>query len=455
MQPELKVTVFWGDILYDTTLCPRDSRVTVGKSPEDTFLLDLPGSKLRSLELVKVSRQNEAVLQFDDSIDGHVRFGEELLTLHALKASKRAKRDRNGLYQVKLSAADRADLVIGHVSFYLDWAKGRTRIPSAPFISLQNAMLAFLFLGVLGVVLWNLPRGLARIESERPPERLVSLVERKIVAPKVIPTPRPVVPVVPTKAALGNRKAKQGGAEKHTRGKAKLSRPIVREVKRKAQARVVVGAVRHPVAAADTSAAEGAWTGKLGNVAKGLSSIDAGGAPAVEAPREGEAAPVDQVAESEGFSTEGIKTGGGGRSVGIGRTVGQGEGGFEGTGKLGIAGNSATEKGSGRGPSSTVVDGGLDREVIDSIIRRRQDRIRLCYERQLNFNPHLSGKITVAFVIGKRGEVMKSDIAEDTMKNEAVASCVIREVKSWSFPAPRGGTLVKVDYPFVFESSGR
>lgn len=92
--------------------------------------------------------------------------------------------------------------------------------------------------------------------------------------------------------------------------------------------------------------------------------------------------------------------------------------------------------------------------MIDQIVRRRQDRIRLCYERQLNFVPGLAGKVTVQFVIGKEGNVQKSTIIEDTMNNKAVKDCINTEVKEWVFPKPKGDTDVTVDYPFVFESGG-
>jgi hypothetical protein len=111
------------------------------------------------------------------------------------------------------------------------------------------------------------------------------------------------------------------------------------------------------------------------------------------------------------------------------------------------------EGSSGHGSLDTIVKGGLSRDVIESVIRRRQYRIRLCYERQLNYNSKLAGKIAVHFVIGAAGQVLKASVAEDTMKNETVKNCVINEVKTWTFPSPEGGTLVNVDYPFVFESS--
>ena len=97
----------------------------------------------------------------------------------------------------------------------------------------------------------------------------------------------------------------------------------------------------------------------------------------------------------------------------------------------------------------------MDRDVIDAIIRRRQDRIRLCYERQLNFNPKLAGKVSLHFVIGGKGQVSSSRIVEDTMRNQNVNKCILTEIASWTFPTPRGGVNVDVDYPFFFESSAK
>ena len=97
----------------------------------------------------------------------------------------------------------------------------------------------------------------------------------------------------------------------------------------------------------------------------------------------------------------------------------------------------------------------MDKDVVDTIVRQRKDRIRLCYERQLNFKPSLSGKLTVQFVIGKEGKVLQATLSEDTMKDDAVRNCLLSEVKTWNFPKPSGGGVVTVDYPFVFESGGR
>jgi outer membrane biosynthesis protein TonB len=256
-------------------------------------------------------------------------------------------------------------------------------------------------------------------EKERPPERIVEILPPK--------------EVVHARAAMGERKkSDDGGAAKGEAGKA---------------------AVAPPKTVSKPSAADSLRSANLGSLVNNLSSLSNSAAPSANTDVKVAAAAAQDGAA--GFTTDGLKSGAGGKSVGIGRTVGQGEGGFQGTGKLGLSGNSLVEGSAGRGVTGPAQQGGgLDRAVIDQIVRRRQDRIRLCYERQLNFSPNLAGKVSVHFTIGADGQVVKAGIIEDTMKNQAVRDCIATEVKTWTFPRPSGGTLVEVDYPFVFESGG-
>lgn len=99
------------------------------------------------------------------------------------------------------------------------------------------------------------------------------------------------------------------------------------------------------------------------------------------------------------------------------------------------------------------VDGGLDREVIAQYIKSQLGQIRYCYERQLSANPDLYGKVQVAFVIGGDGGVTTQNIGVSTLKSAMVEGCILRRVSNWKFPAPKGGTQVKVTYPFLFKST--
>jgi len=110
------------------------------------------------------------------------------------------------------------------------------------------------------------------------------------------------------------------------------------------------------------------------------------------------------------------------------------------------------------GPSATTprvvagsadVRGSLSREVIRRVIRRHLNEVRFCYEQGLGHSPELAGRVTVSFVISPTGAVVTSTVAESTLGNAAVESCIAQAVRRWAFPAPEGGGIVMVTYPFV------
>ena len=67
-------------------------------------------------------------------------------------------------------------------------------------------------------------------------------------------------------------------------------------------------------------------------------------------------------------------------------------------------------------------------------------------------NPNLSGKVAVYFTVAPTGAVAQASIRDHrlaTRRSKPVAT-VMRSLK---FPKPRGGGIVVVTYPFVFEST--
>lgn len=422
----LKVTMYWGDILYDTVICDSKDTITVGRKSNNTFVMDL-GREGRdeneSFKLLDVFKDQSAALYFDDQTNGHIRVGKETLSLKSARTAAHVERSENGQYRAHFRNPDKADVVIGHVSFYLDWIAPSEPLPLTPFFEKRNFYLALLGLLFLLLIIFTIQM-IEPIEPEKPPERLITLETSRPTDGSALATE------APAKAAMGTPKTKDGGAQKGKAGTAATKTPD------------------------KISAVNSLRKANLGSSVSGLATIGAN-APVINNQTDALEARIVQHGTG-GFTTEGLKTGGGGKSVGIGRITGQGEGGFSGTGKLGVYGNSTIEgSGSGTGGGATKIAGGLDRSVIESIIRRRLDRIRLCYERQLNFFQKLSGKVAVYFIIDKNGSVKTASISEDTMKNEAVRSCILTEVRTWTFPRPEGGTLVNVNYPFIFESGAK
>lgn len=129
-------------------------------------------------------------------------------------------------------------------------------------------------------------------------------------------------------------------------------------------------------------------------------------------------------------------------------TKGQG-GGKAGYGTMSLVGSSGSFFQPVR--SESLVEGGLDRNEIEAVIQRHIGEIRYCYERGLQQNPRLAGRVSMRFFIGNAGYVQSADITNSSLKSQLVETCITSRLKSWKFPNPRGGVVVKVNYPFVLK----
>jgi hypothetical protein len=172
----------------------------------------------------------------------------------------------------------------------------------------------------------------------------------------------------------------------------------------------------------------------------------------------------DQIGSNFGFGGLGLRgtgRGGGGTgegTIGLGNigTIGHGAGGGNGSGYGRGAGNF-------RGRDAKVprirtgtadVRGSLSKEVIRRIIRRHINEVRFCYEQELNQRPDLQGRVAVKFIISPTGAVQNAMVASSDMGNPRVEGCIANSVKRWTFPAPEGGGIVVVTYPFVLQQAG-
>ncbi len=172
----------------------------------------------------------------------------------------------------------------------------------------------------------------------------------------------------------------------------------------------------------------------------------------------------DQIGSNFGFGGLGLRgTGRGGGGTGEG-TIG--------LGNLGTIGHgSGTGSGSGYGSGaggfggrrSTVprirtaeadVRGSLSREVIRRVIRRHINEVRFCYEQELAQRPDLAGRVTVSFIISATGAVQTATTSATTLNNARVEGCIVQAVRRWTFPAPDGGGVVGVNYPFLLDATG-
>lgn len=101
----------------------------------------------------------------------------------------------------------------------------------------------------------------------------------------------------------------------------------------------------------------------------------------------------------------------------------------------------------------------IDKEIIRKVVRAHVDQARHCYEKSLQANAGLGGKVSMKWTIGAEGTVLHAQHVRsgDGGANDAmddVGACLAKAVRTWRFPtfakAPAGGVVVQ--YPFVFKA---
>lgn len=154
---------------------------------------------------------------------------------------------------------------------------------------------------------------------------------------------------------------------------------------------------------------------------------------------------------SGGLGSRGSGLGGGGTAEGLGglgtKGLGSGSSGFgSGGGSFGAKGSGGLSAVSG----DPIIMGALDRSLIDAVIKRKMSQIRYCYQRELQKDPSLAGKLVIKFTIAKDGSVSSASPKSSTLGSKAVDSCVVSRFYKMQFPEPKGGGIVIVSYPFIF-----
>ncbi|MET0285278.1 MAG: AgmX/PglI C-terminal domain-containing protein [Polyangiales bacterium] len=99
------------------------------------------------------------------------------------------------------------------------------------------------------------------------------------------------------------------------------------------------------------------------------------------------------------------------------------------------------------------VRGSLSKEAIRRVIQRRLNEVRFCYEQALTNRPDLRGRVQMKFVIAPTGAVQAAAVESSTLATPRTEDCITQAVRRWSFPAPDGGGVVIVSYPFVFDAA--
>ncbi len=403
-----------------------------------SFFLDSDPLPARAWRLVeRVGRAT--YVRFSEGFEGRVVRDGESTSLAELIASNRAMRIGSG-HACELADDERFELTVGGQTFVIRMVDAPRRVLPGIGEGIDGTFLGlFLLVGfvglVLGVVIHSTP-----YDSTH---ELIQVDERFAEAVYMPPQPPP-----PKKVVAGNDPdAGEGAKAKATEGKVGKEESRIARAKghKKARAdaernkeivdRTGLLADLHEMETNDNMFGDGGLGMRQASFVGGVIGSQYG----------------NQYG-SGGLGSRGAGLGGGGDGEGLGGVGTRGgdrggsgwgsQGGYIG-GHLGrVPGNVGTE--------DPILIGALDKSEIDRIVKQHLSQIRYCYQKELNRQPSLKGKVVIRFVIAADGSVSRSEVQSTSMNNGVVEACVAERFYRMRFPRPQGGGLVIVTYPFVF-----
>ncbi len=429
----LRIALIQGSKITEDRTLKRRTAVSVGQNATNTIVV--PVSNLPpSFTLFEVNNEQYSLI-FTAAMDGRVSVNGQDVTLKEAIAKKVATQRRD-VYVVNLSESAKGRVSLGEVSLLFQFVSptpepAKIALPSDVRGSLFKQIDQFFF-AILAASLFVHFSGATFIACQPKPEEheltLDQLPDRFVKA--MMPVEKKAPPVKEV-ADSTTKKEEEVKEEKKEVGEKKVEKATNNADKRAAlDAKVAKSGLLKVIGSAGGGGAfEDVLGGSsgVGDVASALSGASGVG-----------------VATAESLAAGGPKGGTAGSAAGIGEL------GTTGGGNVALAekGN-ATIRGGVSMQAPEVESSDVDREKLAAYVRSRKGAIQQCYEKELKRNPTLKGKVVVRFNITPAGRTSEIDIEENTLGNEAVASCIKTTIRGWVFPF-KPGSDVAVAYPFVF-----
>jgi hypothetical protein len=377
---------------------------------------------------------SQYVCNISDKWAGFVDIGEERHTFQDLIAAGKARSAGGGIYQVPMGRDTRVIADIGGMQFFGQATTGAKRVVSKlsdnvdyPFLAVMSFMC---FIGLMSSILIATMPPPPENEVMEIPDRFVEMLLKE-------PEVQPEKDLQPDAGEGAKAKKEEGKVGKKDAKMEKAKGNKVEMNKQQVDKEIaedagVLGALR------DGS--------ELDNVfgTSGLSADITGGIGGLIGARGVQFG-------SGGLGSRGSGLGGGGTADGLGGLGTKGRG--SGASGYGSGGGHFGQKGEGAIGAiggDPIILGALDKSLVDAVVRRNLNQIRYCYQRELTKSPALAGKIVIKFVIAKDGTVSSATTKSSSMGSPAVENCINQRFMRFQFPAPKGGGIVFVTYPFIF-----
>ncbi|MBN1962113.1 MAG: FHA domain-containing protein [Deltaproteobacteria bacterium] len=456
----LEMRLYWGEVLLGISHYSKPKKITIGETKKTDVFISSEGLPVEEFPLVRYI-DNEYVLTFTRHMEGEVEVGGQLGSLQTLCGSSHARKDDHlsESYQVRMAADSRAIVHWGGATFAL-----RFVVPPEPlqrhfwkdldlhFINVALLSLFFHLALVVTLLVYPYDTESLREDLFDKPDRFASLI------------------LEPPKQSETNKNLLENLKKEVERKKEEITKKIEQEKPKKVKPDPLkVAKFKPPVKVRPRTQEE-----KSEAVKRKFSKLFAGGGGGGNAPGSilggggggslsgtlsnviGTAGRGSATAGMAGLGIRGTGplTGGGvGTSrgiAGIGTSGRLGGGGLAYGSNVGLGGRknrSALQIGPPR------IEGALDPAVIKKVIDQNRNQIRYCYEKELNVHQNLEGRVAMTWIISATGSVAKVMVRDSTLKNANVEDCIKKKILNWKFPAPAGGGIVTVNYPFIFKAT--
>ena len=445
----LRVGIIQSGRIVEERLIRKREDVSIGQASKNTFIL--PASHLPKSFTLFEGKSGGYHLIFDDSMEGRVSIGEEVLDLKSLGKSGNVKR-RGGRYTVELDERSRGKIVVGEFTLLFQFIDAPPVLPKPQLpAAARGANVDWLFVNILivtGLILGGGGGGLdfwwrdtgqymqvefgkktrayemlkAEVLQEKEKEK-----EEEEPEPEEEPEEEEVVEAEPEP-----EKDESAAAERKTN---RTKGEVLESVKKKTVLHTL-GAMGGEGGGLAASLAGGLGNSKLDAA---FNNTDGGVANAVGGQRkEFEGQPVAVKSGKAGYKGLGKGVGGGRLKTTKTKTTSKEASG----GEVKIRGRARV------GAMSGGSGGNIDKKAVSRVLRRRSGAVKRCYEKALKRNEGVNGKLVVKFQIGSAGRITRIKVVKNGTGDSGVASCITSAMKGWRFPIPEGGP-VTFSFPFI------
>jgi outer membrane biosynthesis protein TonB len=430
----LRVALIQGSKITEDRTLKRRGPVSVGQNATNTIVV--PVSNLPPSFTLFEAVNEQYSLVFTQAMEGKLTVNGQEMTLQDAVARGVAKARGKDTFVLPLNDASKGRVALGEVSLLFQFVAPPPEPPKAELPAEVRGgflkQLDQLFFMVLAISLFVHFSGATFVACQpKIEERELTLDE---LPDRFVKAMMPVEVKPPPKTEVADNGDKKDDAkdDKKEVAEKKSDKPATSNSDKKAQLQAKVarsGLLKVIGSSGGGGAFEDVLGGSsgVGDVANALSGASGVG-----------------VATADALGAGGPKGGTAGSAAGIGDL------GTSGGGNVALAekGN-ATVKGGVSMQAPEVESSEVDREKLAAYVRSRKGAIQQCYEKELKRNPSLKGKVVVRFNITPAGRTSDIDIEENTLGNEAVASCIKTTIRGWVFPF-KPDSEVPVAYPFVF-----